>query len=37
MMLDTELDTLPRMIADAAEKLPEIDDDRFGAMLSPGY
>jgi erythromycin esterase-like protein len=32
-MLETELDTLPRLIADAAEPLPEIDDGRFGAFF----
>ena len=32
-MLDTELDTLPRLIADAAEQLPHIDDPRFGSFL----
>ena len=32
-MLDTELDTLPRLIADAAEPLPHIDDPAFGAMF----
>ncbi len=34
-MLDTELDTLPRLIADAAEPLPDIDDERFGSLLRP--
>jgi len=32
-MLDTELETLPRLIADAAEPLPEIDDEHFGAIF----
>jgi erythromycin esterase-like protein len=32
-MIDTELDTLPRLIADAAEPLPDIDDDGFGALF----
>ena len=32
-MLDTQLDTLPRLIADAAEPLPEIDDERFGTFF----
>jgi len=32
-MLDTELDLLPRLIADAAEPLPDIDDPVFGAMF----
>ena len=32
-MLDTELDTLPRLIAEAAEPLPHIDDERFGAFF----
>lgn len=32
-MLDTELESLPRLIADAAEPLPGIDDERFGAMF----
>jgi erythromycin esterase-like protein len=32
-MLDTELDTLPRLIARAAEPLPHIDDERFGAFF----
>jgi erythromycin esterase-like protein len=32
-MLDTELDTLPRLIADAAEPLPDIDDESFGAFF----
>ena len=32
-MIDSELDSLPRLIADAAEPLPEIDDERFGAMF----
>src|SRR5881397_4059708 len=30
-MLDTELDLLPRLIADAAEPLPDIDDPAFWA------
>ena len=32
-MLDFELDTVPRLIADAAEPLPDIDDPAFGAMF----
>jgi erythromycin esterase-like protein len=32
-MLDTELDSLPRLIADAAEPVPDIDDAAFGAMF----
>src|SRR4051812_1506891 len=32
-MLETELDTLPRLIANAAEPLPDIDDPAFGAMF----
>src|SRR5690348_2524442 len=32
-MLDIELDTLPRLIADAAEPLPHIDDPRFGSFF----
>ena len=32
-MIETELDRLPHLIADAAEPLPEIDDERFGAMF----
>jgi erythromycin esterase-like protein len=32
-MLETDLDTLPRLIADAAEPLPDIDDPAFGAMF----
>ncbi len=32
-MLDTELDVLPRLIARAAEPLPDIDDPAFGAMF----
>src|SRR5689334_7931141 len=32
-MLDTELDTLPRLIADAAEPLPDIDDSTFGEFF----
>ena len=32
-MLDSELDSLPRLIADAAEPLPDIDDPAFGAMF----
>jgi erythromycin esterase-like protein len=32
-MLDTELESLPQLIADAAEPLPEIDDERFGAFF----
>src|SRR3954466_6443460 len=32
-MLDTELDSLPRLIADAAEPLPDLDDPTFGALF----
>jgi hypothetical protein len=32
-MLDTDLDTLPRLIAQAAEPLPDIDEAEFGAMF----
>ena len=32
-MLETELDTLPRLIAESAEPLPNIDDPAFGAMF----
>lgn len=32
-MLDAELDALPRLIADAAETLPDIDDEAFGALF----
>ncbi|HKP33369.1 MAG TPA: erythromycin esterase family protein [Sphingomicrobium sp.] len=32
-MLDTDLDTLPRLIAEAAEPLPDIDDEMFGAVF----
>jgi erythromycin esterase-like protein len=32
-MLDSELDSLPRLIADAAEPLPDIDDEAFGRMF----
>jgi len=32
-MLDTELESLPRLIADAAEPLPDFDDPRFGALF----
>ena len=32
-MLGTELDTLPRLISDAAEPLPHIDDQAFGPMF----
>ena len=32
-MLDTDLDLLPRLIADAAEPLPDIDDPAFGALF----
>src|SRR5881275_2427387 len=32
-MLDADLDLLPRLIADAAEPLPEIDDPAFGALF----
>ena len=34
-MLDTELEALPRLIADAAEPLPDIDDPAFGAIVRP--
>ena len=34
-MLDTELDHVPRVIAEAAEPLPDIDDPRFGAHVRP--
>ena len=30
---DTELDSLPRLIAEAAEPLPDIDDPAFGALF----
>jgi erythromycin esterase-like protein len=33
-MLDTELDALPRLIADAAELLPDIDDRTFGEFFA---
>jgi erythromycin esterase-like protein len=33
-MLDTELDTLPRLIADAAEPLPDIGDRTFGEFFA---
>src|SRR5690348_7031431 len=33
-MLDTELDALPRLIADAAEPLPDIDDRTFGEFFA---
>jgi len=33
-MLDTELDALPRLIADSAEPLPEIDDRTFGEFFA---
>jgi erythromycin esterase-like protein len=33
MMLDTDIDTLPRLISEAAEPLPNIDDPEFGAMF----
>jgi erythromycin esterase-like protein len=32
-MLDTDLDTLPRLIANAAEPLPHIDDPAFGEFF----
>jgi erythromycin esterase-like protein len=32
-MLDTDLETLPQLIADAAEPLPDIDGERFGASF----
>jgi erythromycin esterase-like protein len=32
-MLDTQVEALPRLIASAAEPLPEIDDPAFGAMF----
>lgn len=32
-MVEADLDTLPRLIAGAAEPLPDIDDPRFGAMF----
>ena len=32
-MLDTELDSLPRLISRAAEPLPDIDDPAFGASF----
>jgi erythromycin esterase-like protein len=32
-MLDSELDTLPRLIAEAAEPLPDIDDPGFGSFF----
>src|SRR3954454_16728190 len=32
-MLDADLDTLPQLIASAAEPLPHIDDPAFGAMF----
>ena len=32
-MLDLELENLPRLIASAAEPLPDIDDDSFGAFF----
>ena len=32
-MLETELDAVPRLIADAAEPLPDIDDPAFGAIF----
>jgi erythromycin esterase-like protein len=32
-MLDLELDTLPRLIADSAEPLPDIDDRTFGEFF----
>jgi erythromycin esterase-like protein len=33
-MLDAELDALPRLIADSAEPLPEIDDRTFGEFFA---
>jgi erythromycin esterase-like protein len=33
MMLDTDIDTLPRLISEAAEPLPNIDDPEFAAMF----
>src|SRR4029079_2245570 len=33
-MLDTERDALPRLIADSAEPLPEIDDRTFGEFFA---
>src|SRR5690242_15753079 len=32
-MLETDLETLPRLIADAAEPLPDIDNPAFGTMF----
>jgi erythromycin esterase-like protein len=32
-MLDSELDHLPRLIADAGEPLPDIDDPAFGELF----
>src|SRR3954462_249871 len=32
-MIDSEMDLLPRLIADAAEPLPDIDDPAFGALF----
>ena len=32
-MIDIDLENLPRLIADAAEPLPDIDDERFGAFF----
>ena len=32
-MLDTELESLPRLIAEAAQPLPDIDDEKFGAFF----
>src|SRR3954464_715781 len=32
-MLDTELDALPRLIAEAAEPLPDLDDPAFGQLF----
>ncbi len=32
-MLDVELGLLPELIADAAEPLPDIDDERFGSLF----
>jgi len=32
-LLDTELEALPRQIADSVEPLPDIEDERFGALF----
>jgi erythromycin esterase-like protein len=32
-MIEAELETVPRLIADAAEPLPDIDDDAFGSFF----